>query len=421
MRYWWDKIKLVTDDLTKWDNLQILWFDTCGFALIWKWSDDYWTEWEAITTETEECREAGNCPNCQEVINDVADLPGRPTPCSSWDAFLMMTKSWTLKALCKDNFECDDKYVAISSWDEEPGYLADKLVVCDDDWPITLTENTSGSFHTMCIGWDASNAWLNFTDLLDTPSTYDAPSLLVSTANGIDYFKPSSCSDQDYAYIVYNKNSSSFDTLCPIDTSLVTWELTSDYDILCPTWQTWSNHVQNNSSVRMFSTSDITAGSWDVLFYLTRPGVYILSLNSTLMNEDAAWLKAARWWLTLNGSEIWDAKYDWRSWSKYVNDEYPNEYQSHEWMARDMDLEIMSFNTTYIITLPNISKSSPARIWFAVKLDCRTEADIRHTWEKPDNNIVHCKLTSWVSEEWPKTYISAARIWEIPETFEQRL
>ena len=416
MKYGWDKIKVVTDGLNKWDDLQALTFDTCWYLLIWKWDDKYWTKWYPLVSDEVPCWLEWNCPICQEKITDIADLPGRPEPCSSWDAFLMMTRSWKLKVLCKENFECPDKYVAISDWDEQPWYLWDKLKVCNSNWPITLSERTSWSFHYMCIWFDQSKMNLKFTDLADTPDNYETPAIVVSNWDWLDYLKPKVCDYADFSYLIYNSKSNAWDSLCPRDMSVANWVLNSDYPITVAANATWSNHVQASADCTLRSTDDIKKWTWSTLFQLTRPWVYILTLNSTLMNDLDAWLKAARWWLTINWAELWDAKYCSRDWSVYVNDEYPWEYKDHDWTARELELWIMSFNTSYVYVFDNISVSNPANIWFAVKLDCRVW-DPKHTWALPPNNAVTCKLTSWTSEEWPRTFISAVRVWDIPKTY----
>lgn len=418
MKYWWDKIKLVTDSLTKWDDLQVLWFDTCWFALIWKWSDSYWTKWDPLTEDIESCLEATSCPICQEKITDIIDLPGRPSPCSNGDAFLMMTTDWQLKTLCKENFECDDKMVAISSWDEEPGYLSDKLKACKSNWPITLSEKASGDFQYMCIWFDESKLNLKFTDLVDTPNTYDTPALLITTSEWIDYLEPQACPDSNFAYLIYNKKSNAFDTLCPQDTSVANWILTWDYPVPVAAWATWSNHVQASAPCELRSTDDIKKWTWSTLFQITRPWIYILTLNSTLMNDTDAWLKAARWWLTINWNELWDAKYCSRDCTPYVNENYPDTYVDHTGKTNELELWIMSFNTSYVYVFDETNL--PANIWFAVKLDCRVAWAPNHTWEIPPDNAVACKLTSWTSEEWPRTFISAVRVWEIPATYKLR-
>ena len=417
MKYGWDKIKVVTDGLNKWDDLQALTFDTCWYLLIWKWDDKYWTQWDPLVSDEVPCWSEWNCPICQEKITDVIDLPWRPEPCSSWDAFLMLSRTGKLKVLCKENFECEDNKVWISEWDETPWYLKDKLRVCSSNSPITLTEKTAWEYQYMCIWWDSSKAKLKFTDLTDTPDDYENQSLVISTWNSIDYFTPSACADSDFSYLIYRKWRW-FESLCPRDTSVANWILTWDYPVPVAAWATWSNHVQASAPCELRSTDDIKKWTWSTLFQITRPWIYILTLNSTLMNDTDAWLKAARWWLTINWNELWDAKYCSRDCTQYVNEEYPNTFIDHSWNTTELELWIMSFNTSYVYVFDETNL--PANIWFAVKLDCRCAWVPNHTWATPPNNAVACKLTSWTSEEWPRTFISAVRVWEIPATYKLR-
>ena len=425
MKYGWDKIKLVTDDLALWDNIQVLWFDTCWFALIGKWKNEYWTYWDPLISSETPCWTEGNCPNCQPKISDIIDLPWWPSPCSSWDAFLMLSKDWVLKTLCKNALEDKDEKLKISSSDWEAGYLKDKLLVCNSNSPITLNQNTSWSFHTMCIWWDPSKANLKFTDLKDTPNNYESPALLYSDGSWINYFKPSTCPDQDFSYIIYNK-SSWFASMCPVDTSLAEWKLDSQYSIEQPL-ETADDHIIPNSNNATFSsTDDILKWNGSTLFQLTMPWTYIITCNSTIFNQTEWWLKAARWWLLVNGEPLWDAKYDSRRHTQYVNDEYPdaNEEQFNG-NARELKLTIMSFNTVYIASFAWASSSRPVNIWFHVSLDTRVQWDPKRYKEKDWATMtrpssVKVVLTNGAAETWPKTIISCLRVWNIPKTYRQR-
>ena len=426
MKYGWDKIKLVTEDLTLWDNLQVLWFDTCGFALIGKWKNEYWTYWDPLIDWSAPCWTEWNCPNCQPKISDIMDLPGWPEPCSEWDAFIALTRNWELKTICKSSIEDNDEKLKISSWDWRAWYLRDKLVVCNSNSPITLNENTSWSFHTMCIWWDPNKAKLKFTDLTDTPNSYESPALVYSNWWGINYFKPTACEDQDYSYIVYNKISGWFASMCPVDTSLAEWKLDSQYSIEQPL-ETADDHIIPNSNNATFSsTDDILKWNGSTLFQLTMPWTYIITCNSTIFNQTEWWLKAARWWLLVNGEPLWDAKYDSRRHTQYVNDEYPdaNEEQFNG-NARELELTIMSFNTVYIASFAWASSSRPVNIWFHVSLDTRVQWDPKRYKEKDwatmtRPNSVKVVLTNGAAETWPKTIISCLRVWNIPKTYRQR-
>ena len=423
MRYGWDKIKVVTDNLKKWDRLEALSFDTCWYLLIWKWTNDYWTRWDPLMSDDVPCWSEWRCPACQPLITDVRDLPWRPEPCNSWDAFLMMQQDWTLFTMCKSSFQCEDKKVAVSDWDEIPWYLAQKLTICDSNSPLSLTEKASWSSHKLCIWWDPSKANLKFIDLKDTPSSYESPWLLFSDWDWISMMKPKACEWYDYSYLVYRKWWS-FDTMCPVDSSVATLILNSDYNFTVMAGATYANHIEmNKADITLKSTSDIKKWSSWTLFTITRPWIYMLTSNATIMNDDQAWMKAVRWWLTVNGSELAWAKFDSRNGSEYINEHYPDEYEYH-WWARESDLWIASLNTSYIHVFDE--SDVPANIWFFVKIDCRVQWDLRWVYDESNRRIqpewwlVHFHITSWVSEEWPRMFIWAVRIWEIPKTYKVR-
>lgn len=419
MKYGWDKIKVVTDNLNKWDDLQALWFDTCGYLLIWKWNDSYWTRWSALVIDEDEpCRAAWNCPICQEKIDDVADLPWRPQPCSWWDAFLMLSSAGKLKVLCKDNFICKDEKVKTSSWDWTPGYLYDKLKSCDSNWPISVREVSSWNNHHVCIWFDKTKVGLDIIDLEDWPGQYPSNKwLLVWSSSWWSWLAPTTCENKDYSYVVYNSKSQSFTTLCEKDMSIATWRLESDYTFSCPYNTTKDILITNTWTSAIFkSTRDINKWTWDDLIVLTRPWVYMLSMNITISNTTQAWLTAIRAWLTINWDELWDAKYDSRDWSKYMNEEYPNQLIDHDWMARELDLQIMSFDTTYSWVVEEADL--PARIRLHVKPDTRVGWEVRHTTASISD--VNFLLTAWASETWWKAFVSAVRVWDIPAHYEQK-
>ena len=434
MKYGWDKIKVVTDNLSKGDNLQALWFDTCGYLLIWKWTNEYWPQWDPLMSDEVPCWSEANCPNCQPKITDIMDLPGRPSKCSSWDAILAIWQNWALKTICRSQWLDNDKKVAISAGDEEPWYLRDKLLVCDSDWPITLTENTAWSFHTMCIGWDATKTGLKFKDLTDTPDTYPSPWLLVTNWSWVIAVEPNSCTDSRYSYVVYDKESNAFDTICAYNNSFASWRF-DWWSCEVPMNDEWvriyaTNH-NDDSAWRIFNwswhlscTDDILEWTWSTLFMLTRPWLYVLTCNSTLRNITEAWLQAARWWLLLTNGWQWeiewtDFKYDWRKYTEYVNDFYPNNPEAwYDWSERNLELSIMSFNTTHTIAFSWISEDNPIWIWFWVR--CSTFLnDHRMVWQEPLDHIT-LELTGWQTSIWPKTQITCVRISDVPWTYKYR-
>lgn len=418
MKYWWDKLKVVDTNLKLWDDLQALWFDACGFMLIGKWDDTYWTKWDPLTTTTTICPDVSDCPNCQPKIKTVLELNWRPEPCSSGDWFVMMTKNKTLKVICKDEFKCEDKLVWADPTDEKPWTLIDKLTVCDESWPLSINLLNKSSWHQVCIGWDPSKADINFTDLWDTPNSHKKW-VVVDTWSWIDIIPPVACDIWRYSYFVYDKQKQVYTNYCWPEISTATWKTTQDYLILQNTWTAQDHSIENRPwYTELKSTEDIKKWSWADLFELTRDWVYMITCNSTIFNRDESRLKAARWWITVNWTPLWDAKYDSRRYKIWtVNDFFPETADVSDWTARLLELTIMSFNTTYIYIAQNISESNTAKVWFHVALDTRVQWDPRLT---RDVWTITVALTSWKSEEWPVSVLQCVRIWDIPSSYWDR-
>jgi len=444
MKYGWDKIKVVTDWLNLWDKLEALWFDRCWYLLIWKWNNSYWTKWDPLMSSETPCWEEANCPMCQPIIDDVADLPWRPNPCDDWDAFIMMSRTWKLKVLCKSQFDDNDRKVAVSDWDEIAWHLKDKLIVCDDDWPLSFTENEDGSFHTYCLGWDPSKAKMKFIDLIDTPDDYCNPWLLYSDWSKITCMTPDMCDWSDYWYVVYDSRAKAFKTTCESWLSYAFWQF-EWWSVNVPMRTEWiriyaTNHNESISWWLKFnwvwhlrSTNDIVAWTWSILFQLTKPWIYMITCNSTLRNETEAWLQAARWWLLIVTWAWWeiewtDFKYDSRWYTEYVNDFYPNQPEQEyldtsSWVSeRNLELSIMSFNTTHTIVVEAASANSPVWVWFWVR--CSTYLHDHRMYPADESSVeldsVVLSLTWWETTIWPKTTITCARISSVPNTYKSR-
>lgn len=426
MRYWWDKIKVVTDDLTLWDDLQVLWFDTCGYILIWKWTNEYWTKWDPLTSTTEACGETTECPRCQSVITDVKKLPGWPEPCSNGDAFLMLSETGKLKTLCKSALEDKDEKVKISSSDWTAWYLWDKLIVCNSNSPLSFKENSSWSFHTMCLNWDGSKANMSFLDLNDTPNSY-SKWLLYSNWGSVDILPPKACDKSRYSYVVYDKQNWAYDTICdPHEISCAYWEYSWGTAMV---WETadWAQYYLQNTSTTVIptaqtfswgcskfrSTDDIELSSGNVLFIVKTPWVYNFSYGCTVHNKDNAWLQAIRSCLL-----VWDykleSKYDSRKYTQYVNDFLPDDWDSsYNLWERNLELAIMSFSNSaqLVITEP---VTVQFRLWVSRALN-----DHRM---KGMTNLSQMELTvTSGSDLWGATYVSCARIGPVPGSYKNRI
>ena len=433
MRYWWDKIKVITENLNLWDNVQALGFDTCWFLLLGKWNDTYGNIWDTLTATTEACYDPGECPVCQTKIKDVMDLPWWPDPCSSGRSFLMLDKWKNLITVCEDSVLDKDEKVKVSNWDETAGYLADKLVACDPDWPIVIRENASGSYHTLCVGFDPEKSNLKFTDLKDTPGELDSW-IVVSDGNSLDVFKPEACPGAKYSYIIYNTETNSIWSQCPVDTSTAQRSNIAEYHFSMNRWTEQEFIVWCNSVNRaLMATDDILTGDNTCLFKLTRPGIYYISSTMTLHNDTNAGVLAIRagttvqWWnySSSSPSAMWDFKYEARRWSNYVNDQYPQVKTLYEDRSRELDFRIMSFTWAYVLPVLMASPSNPVKIWYHIKIDGRC-SDPRYeimdgSWNKLAHpNTVDFHITNGTAADGDSMRVTATRIWEIPSHYTPR-
>lgn len=442
MRYWWDKIKLVTDDLRLGDNVQVLWFDTCWFALIWKWNNSYWTQWDPLNNSTTPCWSEWNCPNCQPKINNIKDLPWRPNPCSDWDALLMLTKTGSLKTVCESNFRDKNDKVRVSSWDETPWYLYDKLKACDDDWPISIEEITEWWIQKLCIWFNPEKTQQKLVNLADWPKPSRYPTtqwVLIWNSRWWDWAEPNSeCSTSRYQYLAYDTKSKVMKMVCDRATSLASWtfqwwymrintdtwtqlKLTNKATTSKPTdtlflvW--WSHEYRSTEDIKKCSTNE------EYLFEITTPWVYTITANCTMHNRSEAWIQAIRWWMVIsewwsNPYEVWDAKFDWRKYTKYITDQP----MWSIWSEQTLELSIMSFNTVYIKAFSNASVENPVKIWFIISIDTHLH-DAKMSQEQEDDlaaDKVEIWFTDWTPAMWPKTVISCVRNWDVPSSYIQR-
>ena len=431
MRYWWDRIKVITENLNLWDTVQALGFDTCWFLLLGKWNDTYWNIWDPLTATTEACYDPGECPVCQPKIKDIMDLPGWPDPCSSGRSFLMLDRHKNLIAVCENTIMDYDEKVKVSSWDETAGYLADKLVACDANWPIVIRENASGSYHTLCVGFDPEKSNMKFTDLKDTPSELDSW-ILVSDWEDISVFKPNACPGKSYTFITYNTETNSISSQCPVDTSTAQRSNTAEYHFSMNRWTTHEFVIWCNSVNRLLlATDDILTGDNTCLFKLTRPGIYYISSTMTLQNETNAWVLAIRagttvhWWNFTQLSAMWDFKYEARRGSKYVNDQYPQVKTIYEDRSRELDFRIMSFTWAYVLPVLIASESDPVKIWYHIKIDGRC-SDPRYGIMDGSGNLlpnpstVDFHITNGTADDWDSMRVTATRIWDVPTHYTAR-
>lgn len=436
MRYGWDKIKLVTDNLKLWDNLQVLWFDTCGFALIWKWNNEYWTYWDPLNSSETPCWSDWNCPNCQPKVTNIKNLPWWPEPCSDWDAFLMLTKTGNLKTICESNLNDKNDRVRISWWDETPWYLKKKLIVCDDDWPITLEEVTSGWVQALCIWFDPEKTQQKLVNLADWPNRYPTTQwVLIWTHTWWDWAEPNSeCSTSRYQYLAYDTKTKAMKMICDKVTSLASWTFqwwsvkvnTQDWTKLRLTNRSttsspyvwWSHIYKSTDDIKLADSSS------EYLFEITTPWVYTITANCTILNRTEAGIQAIRWWMFVlewaNSTpyEIWDAKFDSRKYTKYVDD-HPDQTI---WWETNLDLSIMSFNTVYIQAFPDASAEHPVKIWFAVSVDTNLYDARMSQSQRAElaEDKVEIEFTDWTAARWPKTVVSCVRNWDVPSSFKER-
>lgn len=179
-------------------------------------------------------------------------------------------------------------------------------------------------------------------------------------------------------------------------------------------WYSFSN----DSAPIVFWTKDIIKWKWKHLFWLTRPWVYVLSFNCCIairwpswwVNTSwAHWVEAIRAWLILDSGSskyawrtVWDFKYHWQ---KDMTEEFPLKY--------------LSFNSSYVLHLKEVSTGWPIWVCARVRTDTRTwydnaPADIVIEATNDWDFEPHSLLPAWSPNQWTNTTVTCCRVADYP-------
>ena len=379
------------------------------------------------------CELIADCPAIHQLQKDcVVDfLNADRSNVYDWNVpkFLKLNSSWCLEWWTLE-CPCSDELVKASACDTHAWYLEEKLEWWTSEyWLYSIDVNTVSCNkieitpewpnNTYIRAWDVPDSW-SWDIRYKNWNIYYVEDLDTDTTSNISYAR------------WYHKWWS---CLVPTNDWWTVWWVNQ--------WQqVWGDQHYFPWSTLLKWTKDIVKWSWHHLFWLTRPWVYQINLNSCVRiwddnNPDReSWVFAIRWWIITDwgwtytmqyaGKTCWDVKYQARIYSQNVNDFYPSWDSVAEtwwtWTARHLELWIMSFSSSYMLHLENASPDAPVWICFRIRYDTRVWADPRNVWNP---NVVELRLCSdwddepwsmspWVDQEWTNTVITCARIWEYP-------
>ena len=390
------------------------------------WSDMPNHEYKSI------CELIADCPAINQLKKDcVVNFFNKDwSSIYDWNVpkFIKLNSSWCLEWWTLE-CPCSDELVKASACDRHAWYLEEKLewwtsdnwlysidvntVSCDKieitpDWP----DNTYIRSRNVPDSWSWSIRYKNgniyYEEDLDTDTTSN-----ISYARRYHWWWIAVVRTNEWANIWWVNN----------------WEMS-------PKWYTF-----NSVYTTLKWTKDIVKWTWRHIFWLTRPWVYVITLNSCVKNENENWLKAIRWWIVLDAwwtqtsqyawITCWDMKYDSRRYTAQVNDFYPAWDSTSDWTtwkSRLLELWIMSFCTSYVLHLWSASPDSPVWICFRVRCDTRLwEWDINRDprivsdpWTVTltltnDSDFEPWSVDADTPNQWTNTTITCARIWEYPK------
>ena len=387
------------------------------------WSDMPNHEYKSI------CELIADCPAINQLKKDcVVNFFNKDwSSIYDWNVprFIKLNSSWCLEWWTLE-CPCSDELVKASACDNHAWYLEDKLEWwTSDNWLYSIDVNT-----VHCNKIEITPDWPDNTFIRSRWVPEDW-SWTIKYKNWNIYYEEDldteTTSNISYARWYHN----GWWAVVPTNTWSTIWWVNN--------WETspaWQYHFLWTSTLKW--TKDIVRWTWHHLFWLTRPWVYMITLNSCIKNENEAWLKAIRWWIVLDWwwtytqsyswLVAWDVKYDWRRYTQYINDFYPDwDSSEYNWKARHIDLTIMSFCSSYTLHLEHASPDSPAWICFRIRYDTRitwndwsqdprTQTDpwsitltLTNDWpEEP------WSISAWTPNEWTNTVITCTRIWEYP-------
>ena len=369
------------------------------------------------------CELIADCPAIHQLQKDcVVDFFNEDWSNQyNWNVpkFIKLNSSWCLEWWTLE-CPCTDELVKTSACDSHSWYLEEKIEWwTSSDWLYSIDVNT-----VSCDKLEITPEWPNNTYIRawDVPATW---SWDIRYKNGDIYYVED------------------LDTETTSNISYARWYHWWWY-ALVPTsnWWTvwWVNNWESAWADQAFSwvstlqwTKDIVRWTGVHIFWLTRPWIYQICLNSCLKNNNENWLYAIRWWIVLDASGTttqqyawvvcWDVKYWWRRYTEDVNDFFPDwDSSQYNQAARHLDLWIMSFCSSYVLHLWNASPDSPVWICYRVRYDTRVQFDPRNVndpwviWLELTNDWPYepWSLNPWTPNEWTNTTITCARIWEYP-------
>lgn len=363
------------------------------------------------------CELIADCPAIHQIRNecivDFFNTDWSKVYDTTVQKFLKLKSNWCLErapVVCP----CTDESVRATDDDPNPGALIHKIV-WNKNWPYEIIISPESSWTLVATPYWPNNVFTRFDDWdMDACAASSEWATLQFRNGKLDWV----CNDEvrhSYAKWVFSWGS------CRVPTNKQT-------DIyVTNNWSTYSQSAPYTFSwnATLECTRDVKPDTDIFLFKLTQPGIYVINCNSTVRNLTEAWLQAIRWWLLVRqyqedwsykAVEFWDFKYDSRTYTPYVNDFYPNEPESsyYKW-ERNLELAIMSFNTTYTIAISETSASKPCRIWYHVRCDTNLH-DHRMEWQESLSEI-ELELTNDSYNVWPKTTITCVRVSEYPATW----
>ena len=375
------------------------------------------------------CELIADCPAVKQLQKDcVIDFFNKDwSSIYDWNVpkFIKLNSSWCLEWWTLE-CPCSDELVKASACDRHAWYLEEKLEWwTSDNWLYSIDINT-----VACDKIEITPDWPDNTFIRSRWVPEDW-SWTIKYKNWNIYYEEDLDTDttSNISYARWYHNG--WWAVVPTNTWSTIWWVNN--------WETspaWQYHFLWTSTLKW--TKDIVRWKWHHLFWLTRPWVYMITLNSCIKNENEAWLKAIRWWIVLDWwwtytqtyswLVAWDVKYDWRRYTQYINDFYPDwDSSEYNWKSRHLDLTIMSFCSSYTLHLSNASPDSPVWICFRIRYDTRitwddwsqdprTQTDpwsitltLTNDWpEEP------WSISAWTPNEWTNAVITCARIWEYP-------
>ena len=383
------------------------------------WSDMPNHEYKSI------CELIADCPAINQLKKDcVVNFFNKDwSSIYDWNVpkFIKLNSSWCLEWWTLE-CPCSDELVKASACDNHAWYLEDKLEWwTSDNWLYSIDVNT-----VHCNKIEITPDWPDNTYIRAWNVPWDWKSWTIKYKNWNIYYEEDldteTTSNISYARWYHN----GWIAIVPInDWSTIWW--VNNWES-APSWQ----YVFNWTS-QLKWTKDIVRWRWHHLFWLTRPWIYQICLNSCIKNHNDWFLKAIRWWIVLDSwwtytqqyswIVCWDVKYDSRWYTEDINDFYPSWDSSWDaWKGALLDLSIMSFCSSYILHLEHATPDSPVWICFRIRYDTRMVQDPRIV-NLP--NTVTLALTNdwpydpgsmspWTPNEWTNATITCARIWEYP-------